>query len=264
MDGSMRDLNLIREGRDEQDGARRAALLAVSGLAGGGLVLVLSLVAAPPPPVEAHSRDPLASLSIEDDLAAETVETAERDPIDRVALTFPERLEGDPPELAAAIAAANAELAHPEPLPVHPAIALPGYGAPTSTIGERAGAALPAAMVATIDAERLEGTSTTDTLVNAALPATTRMVADAPEGHDGEYTLQVISYDSPEGAHAFAEGLRSRGHRAFVMQAHIEGRGTVHRVRIGPFETMGEAQRYRQTFETEEHMNTIVIRRRES
>jgi DedD protein len=260
MDGSMRDLNLIRENRDEQDGTRRAALLAVSGLAGGGLVLVLSLVAAPPAPIEEPSRDPLASLRIEDGLSAETLEDTEREPIDRVALTFPERLEGDPPELAAAIAAANAELAHPEPLPVHAAL-----HAPMGTVsGERAAIALPAAMAATIDAARLEGTSDSDAMVSAALPSGPRMVADAAEGHDGEFTLQVISYDSPEGAHAFAEGLRARGHRAFVMQAHIDGRGTVHRVRIGPFETMGEAQRYRQTFETTEHMNTIVIRRRES
>jgi cell division septation protein DedD len=259
MDGSMRDLNLIREQKDEQDGMRRMALLAVSGLAGGGLVLVLSLVAAPPPPAETPTRDPLARLSIEDGLAAETIEESTRPSIDRVALTFPERLEGDPPELAAAIAAANAELLHPEPLPVRPAM-LAG-----AIAGERAAAALPAAMVATIDAARLEGTSSTDVLVSAALPAErTRMEADAPAGHDGEFTLQVISYDSPEGAQAFAEGLRARGHRAFVMRATIEGRGTVHRVRIGPFESMGEAQRYRTAFEATEHMNTIVIRRRDS
>ncbi len=259
MDGSMRDLNLIREQKDEQYGVRRMALLAVSGLAGGGLVLALSLVAAPPPPEDAPTRDPLARLSIEDGLAPETPEETPRASIDRVALTFPERLEGDPPELAAAIATANAELLHPEPLPVRPAVVAGAIA------GERAAAALPAAMVATIDPARLEGTTSTDVLVNAALPTErTRMEADAPAGHDGEFTLQVISYDSPEGAHAFAEGLRARGHRAFVMRATIEGRGTVHRVRIGPFESMGEAQRYRQAFEASEHMNTIVIRRRDS
>jgi cell division protein FtsN len=48
------------------------------------------------------------------------------------------------------------------------------------------------------------------------------------------------------------------------MQAHVDGRGTVYRVRIGPFESMGEAARYRASFEAAEHMNTIVVRRRES
>lgn len=258
MDGSMRDLSLIREQRDEGDGTRRAALLGVSGLAGGGLVLALSLVAAPPAPETLPNRDPLARLAPSDSLHAETPsEDEEREPIDRVALTFPERLEGDPPELAAAIAAANAELAHPEPLPIHTTVL-------TATPGERVAAALPAAMVATIEPSRLEASSRDDVLVGAALPASTAMIADAAEGHDGEYTLQVISYDSPEGANAFAEGLRSRGHRAFVMRAVVEGRGTVHRVRIGPFESMGEAARYRESFEASEHMNTIVVRRRES
>lgn len=258
MDGSMRDLSLIREQRDEVDGTRRTALLAVSGLAGGGLVLALSLVAAPPAPATEPTRDPLARLAPSDALHAEVPEEEEeRAPIDRVALTFPERLEGDPPELAAAIAAANAELAHPEPLPVRTT----ALGA---SPGERAAAALPAAMVATMAPERFEASARDDVLASAALPESTAMIAEATEGHDGEYTLQVISYDSPEGAHAFAEGLRSRGHRAFVMRATVEGRGTVHRVRIGPFESMGEAARYRETFEASEHMNTIVVRRRES
>ena len=94
-----------------------------------------------------------------------------------------------------------------------------------------------------------------------ALPSE-RVGESAPEGHDGDYTVQVISYDSPEGAHAFAAGLRARGHRAFVMRADVDGRGTMYRVRIGPFETMAAANQYRRDFEETERMNTIVIRRR--
>jgi len=256
MDGTMRDLEMIRESKDGDEGTRRLALLSLSGLAGGGLVLVLSLVAAPPAE-SPTARDPLARLSPTDSLAAAAPaeeEAAERVPVDPVALTFPERLEGDPPELAAAIAAARAELEHPEPLP---AVALP---VSTTPVAERAAAALPAAISATLAPSTLERGE--DELLAAALPATVSLSERAPEGHDGEFTLQVISYDSPEGAHAFAEGLNARGHRAFVMQAHIEGRGTVYRVRIGPFESMAEAQRYRSTFETSEHMNSIVVRRR--
>lgn len=259
MDGSMRDLEMIRESREGEDGGRRLALLALSGLAGGGLVLVLSLIAAPPEaPVEA--RDPLARLPGGDHLrAAEpSDDEAPAEPVDRVGLSFPERLEGEPPELAATIAAARAELEHPEPLPVRPAALVPAE----LPVAERAAAALPAAMSATISEAELAPPD--DELLEAALPRSTRMVEHVPEGHDGEYTIQVISYDSPEGAHAFAEGLTSRGHRAFVMQAHVEGRGTVYRVRIGPFESMAEAARYRASFEDSEHMNTIVVRRRES
>ncbi len=85
----------------------------------------------------------------------------------------------------------------------------------------------------------------------------------ARAGHDGEYTVQVISYDSPEGADAFAAGLRARGHHAFVMQAEVEGRGTVYRVRVGPFETQREAQAYRHEFERTERMNTLLVHRRD-
>jgi DedD protein len=262
MDGTMRELEMIRESKDGDEGTRRLALLSLSGLAGGGLVLVLSLVAAPPAESPA-TRDPLARLSPDDGLAAEAPSeeaAVERAPVDPVALTFPERLEGDPPELAAAIAAARAELEHPEPLP---GAVLPEAAAVSAVpVSERAAAALPAALSATLLPSTLERGD--DELLEAALPGAISLSERAPEGHDGEFTLQVISYDSPEGAHAFAEGLNARGHRAFVMQAHIEGRGTVYRVRIGPFESMAEAQRYRATFEASEHMNSIVVRRRAS
>nr|MDQ3036934.1 SPOR domain-containing protein [Myxococcota bacterium] len=100
-------------------------------------------------------------------------------------------------------------------------------------------------------------------MLQQALPDAHRSLGDsAPEGHDGEYTVQVISYDSADGAHAFAAGLRVRGHRAFVMRADVEGRGTVYRVRVGPFDTMAEAQGYRRRFEETERMNVIVVRRR--
>ena len=42
------------------------------------------------------------------------------------------------------------------------------------------------------------------------------------------------------------------------------GVSSMFRVRIGPFETMAEASAYRGRFESSEHMNTIVIRRRDA
>jgi cell division protein FtsN len=48
------------------------------------------------------------------------------------------------------------------------------------------------------------------------------------------------------------------------MQAAVDGRGTMFRVRIGPFESVAEASAYRARFEQTEHMNTIVIRRRDT
>ena len=100
----------------------------------------------------------------------------------------------------------------------------------------------------------------------ALAPARTAIPSTGPRaraGHDGDLTLQVASYRTEEEADIFAEALRARGHAAFVMQAEIPDRGTYYRVRIGPFDTMGEAESYRATFEQEERMNTYVARRRD-
>ncbi|MGB5417128.1 MAG: SPOR domain-containing protein, partial [Polyangiales bacterium] len=82
----------------------------------------------------------------------------------------------------------------------------------------------------------------------------------APAGHDGRYTLQVISYRDASEAQVFTSALRKRGHAAYVTTGTVEGRGTHWRVRIGPFESRQQAQDYRTTFEREEGMNTFIVR----
>jgi DedD protein len=257
MDGSMRDLNLIRErGEDAEQGARRMALLALAGVSTIALVLALCLEVGTTAPAAADADDPLAALERAEPGSVlpevPDLEPVAEDHVDPLALTFPERLSqsDDRPEVAAALAAAAAELAHPDPLPAVLRVEAPHVPS-----------VLPASVAATTDAADLARAAAHDPMVRDSLPDA-RIGDTAPEGHDGELTIQVISYDSPEGAHAFAAGLRARGHRAFVMQAEVPGRGTVYRVRIGPFETMASATAYRRTFESTEHMNTIVVRRR--
>ncbi len=266
MDGAMRDLNLIREHADETDAiTQRWALYGLAGAVTVLLVLALCFQLGPSTPAAAAlDSDPLARLDAlgrsgsagaqdaqDEDLAAPPA-------VDRVALGFPEQLTEDPPDVAAALAAAAAEAAHPDAIPHESASA----AAADAMLLDRLPAMLPAA-VAVTDGADIARVAMHDPLVQGSFPAD-RVTEPAREGHDGEYTLQVISYDSAEGAQAFAAGLRARGHRAFVMRATIEGRGTMFRVRIGPFETMAEATSYRSRFEASEHMNTIVIRRRET
>ncbi len=256
MDGSMRDLNLIRErGDDAEQGARKLALLALAAVSTIALVLALCLEVGASAPAAADADDPLAALERAEpgSVLPETpeAEAAPEEHVDALGLTFPERLAEQRPEVAAALAAAAAELAHPDPLPAVARVEL----------APRVPSVLPAAVAATTDAGDLARAAAHDPMVRDSLPEA-RIGESAPEGHDGELTIQVISYDSPEGSHAFAAGLRARGHRAFVMQAEIPGRGTVYRVRIGPFDTMASATAYRRTFEAAEHMNTIVVRRR--
>jgi cell division septation protein DedD len=142
------------------------------------------------------------------------------------------------------MAAAAAELAHLDPLTNPP---------PRSDIA----AGLPAAVTAGPDRKVVEMAAIRDPLVAATVAEKT---TSAPAGHEGRYTLQVISYRDPEEARVFASALRKRGHAAYVTTGTVEDRGTHWRVRIGPFETRQEAQAYRTTFEREEGMNTFIVR----
>jgi cell division protein FtsN len=81
----------------------------------------------------------------------------------------------------------------------------------------------------------------------------------APAGHDGSYQLQVSSFKTHEEADAFAQQLRLRGHKAYVLEAKVQGRGTWYRVRVGPFPTQAAASSYRSTFEAKEHVVPFVV-----
>ncbi len=279
MDSAMRDLERMRERDEGGDGTgRRIALLGLAGVTTVGVILALCLqVGSGSADDSSAESDPLARLDRASGLApsepvARTIDDTSAPPsapqeVDAVGLTFPETLQHEArPEVAAALAAASAELRHPDPLPAGvPTLAAPIVPVTAEEISGRLPAALPAAIAAGTGGSLARATSH-DAMLQHALPARsgehTLLGDSAPEGHDGEYTVQVISYDSPEGAHAFAAGLRVRGHRAFVMRADVEDRGTVYRVRVGPFETNAQAQSYRRQFEETERMNVIVVRRR--
>ncbi len=81
----------------------------------------------------------------------------------------------------------------------------------------------------------------------------------AESGAPGGYQLQVSSFKKQGDADAFAMALRRRGHKAYVQQAHVKGRGLWHRVRIGPFRYKRSAKIYRQDFEAKERMVTFVV-----
>ena len=120
--------------------------------------------------------------------------------------------------------------------------------------------ALPAGMTATDATQKLAKAAQHDKLVAAALPGRERLPL-APAGSEGEFTLQVISFDSGSQAQAFATSLRAKGHEAFVVSGEVPGRSRSYRVRIGPFKTKQQADTYRKSFEEQEHMNTIVLKR---
>lgn len=249
MDTAMRDLDQMREHGEEESPGRKAAMLAMAGLATVALVFAMGVLLGGSPEAKTRrERDPLTALDQVSAIAAENEETAAAAPtVDPAGMTFHETLVGDDrPEVEAALAQAAAEEAHLDPI----APAVPGEtttAAPIMDIAPTPPAFAPAGDVALAPAR-------------SAIPPTGPR---ARAGHDGDLTLQVASYRSEQEAEIFAEALRARGHAAFVLQAEIPDRGTYFRVRIGPFETVGEAESYRATFEQEERMNTYVARRRD-
>lgn len=83
--------------------------------------------------------------------------------------------------------------------------------------------------------------------------------APAPAGKEGGYQLQVSSFRSQAEAEQFATELRARGHKAYVLQANVPGRGTWYRVRIGPFPSQHAAASYRIGFEGREHVVPFIV-----
>jgi DedD protein len=81
----------------------------------------------------------------------------------------------------------------------------------------------------------------------------------ASAGHDGGYQLQVSSFRTQSEANDFADQLRARGHKSYVQEAHVTGRGTWFRVRVGPFATQHAAATYRSSFEAKEHVVPFIV-----
>jgi len=247
MDTAMRDLERIEE-RSSDEG-RGVLVLSGVGLV-AAIAVVVAAVAALPDGSESQEPDPLQMLTVTDvtDAEEEIEEPAADVNIDPETLSFPTTLVTETrPEVAAAMAAAAAELAHLDPLTNPPR---------RSEIA----AGLPAAVTAGPDREVVEMAAARDPLMAATVPEKT---TSAPAGHEGRYTLQVISYRDPQEARIFADALRKRGHAAYVTTGTVEDRGTHWRVRIGPFETRQQAQDYRTTFEREEGMNTFIVRNKD-
>jgi cell division septation protein DedD len=133
---------------------------------------------------------------------------------------------------------------------------------PAAPVGreERMRVSMPAGVVASAANGKLAKAARHDQLVAASLPKRSTQPR-ARVGAEGEYTLQVISFDSAGQAQEFADGLRAKGYEAFVTMSDIDGRGRYYRVRIGPFSTKPQAEAVRHTFETVERMNVIVVKR---
>ena len=291
MENRMRALDQIQD-RDAADRGRKLGTVLLATASVVGLTFAMGVVVGrAAEPAEPEPKDPLDQLAPGAELLAPDGEAGDGEPktpsVEPTELSFPKTLteEEDRPEVLAALRAAaieEAALAQPPegtaaregaPMPaaaVAAAIQIAEPQAPTevSAVPEQPVepqelvAAVPAAVAAGSAGETLQQTAQHDPMVAEALRNDRPDSARAPRGMDGEWTLQVISYDRPEPARAFAEGLREKGHEAFVVKADIPERGRFFRVRIGPFKNRHKAQVYRRKFEQEERMNTFVVRKK--
>lgn len=287
----MRDLEQIQE-RDAEGAGRRLGTVVMAALVFIGLSTAVGVVlgrAARSEPVQTD-LDPLASLASHH--TADSANGGARGPsddattqakradlkVDKVALRFPNALthQEERPEVLAALAAAAVEEAEVAGAPNGAGVALPSEATasasqqqgtpglremPEVAPAERIPAAMPASVTAGPAGRALARAAKYDPMVGAAIPQNPERSERARRGKEGDFNLQVASYTEEPPAKALAEGLRAKGHEAYVTRADIPERGVYYRVRIGPFESRWRANLYRDKFERREQMNTYVVRR---
>lgn len=245
---NVRNLEQIQEGEPRARPLRLGALVLAS-LATAAIVTSFLIMARKPGPGAVSSADPLSELVA----SARVQAPAER--LDRRDVTFPGVL-SDQEKPTTALAAVKDERGRllqqndsapgtPPNEPPPPTDRLPVAPLPVGTL-------LGATAVTTDPKDPL-----------TALAAGAARAADsstlAPEGSDGGYQLQVASFKDPADADRLVEELRRRGHRAFRQAAYVPERGLWHRVRVGPFKSRFEAQRYKAEFERTERVSPFVV-----
>jgi cell division septation protein DedD len=272
--GAVRNLEQIQE-NDEQPRTPRAVSLALVGL--GGACIVLSAIAlsgrkAAQPEKKA---DPLGELVLARGKAPPVAAVLPTQ-LGAHEVTFPGILSDDA-KPTTALAAVRAQPAAAAPPPAEAAPAMVVKGAPTApppptdrlpvVVYPEGTPTAPPVAAAPLPAQALlEATPVVthprDALTKAATDSAQMSTAGVPAvaaGHDGGYQLQVSSFRSETEAGQFADQLRARGHKAYVLEAHVTGRGTWYRVRVGPFPTQHAAAAYRSTFEAKEHVVPFIV-----
>ncbi len=238
---SVRNLERIQE---KDDVSRMPRTVSITLLVLGGACVVLSVMALggkKSGDAVAHV-DPLGDLVTQHGKPAKTAKAAPD--LATQDVTFPGML-SDNAKPTTALAAVNVSATVAPTLPPPPTDVIPVVPLPAQNV-------LGASPVVTHPRDGL-----TRAASEAQASATEGAVSTA--GHDGNYQLQVSSFKTREEADAFAQQLRVRGHKAYVAEAKVQGRGTWYRVRVGPFPTQAAASSYRSSFEAKEHVVPFVV-----
>ena len=81
------------------------------------------------------------------------------------------------------------------------------------------------------------------------------------KGQKGVFTVHVNSFSDKAEAAGYVSQLRKAGYKAFLVQAKSESRGTLYRVRIGPFFSHKDAWKFSKAFEKQEGVPTYIVQR---
>jgi cell division septation protein DedD len=232
----MRDLDRPRDRGGDDTAGRRFGLFALAGMISVAGVISYGVMRGGTQELAPPKPDPLAQLALPSadpkDLKAQETDKRDESQIELAHLSFPATLVGEEGP-----GTARADLAR---------------------LPRRVQASeVPAVTLAGDETERLQRAARHDPLMAQAMPERTGAVA--PVGSEGAFTLQVVSFQTRDAAERFVNALRARGHRAFLAQADLPGRGRSFRVRIGPFTTRRDVLAYQKRFEETERMHGIVV-----
>ena len=257
--GSVRNLEQIQE-NDGGTGTPRGVTILLVALGAGCIVFAALALGGKRSSGGAQKADPLGELVTQQAKIGPAGSATKATDLSSRDVTFPGILsdEGAPTTALAAVkgggaprpagAEAPAVLAKPgtDALPPPPTDRLPVVPLPAQNV-------LEASPVVTRPRDSLTRAANDAAQIgSAAEPA-------APPGREGGYQLQVSSFRTQGEADQFAAQLRARGHKAYVLEAHVPNRGTWYRVRIGPFPSQHAAASYRVGFEGREHVVPFIV-----
>lgn len=73
-----------------------------------------------------------------------------------------------------------------------------------------------------------------------------------------KYTLQVAAFNNPTEAEELVNQLKKKGYDAYQVTGSAAAKGTLHRVRMGHFQSLQEARQFALTFEKKENMKLLI------
>jgi len=244
---NVRNLDDIQEEDRSARPSRFAALLLAS-LAGAAIVTAAVVMSKRGGAGQRATQDPLAEL-----VQAQKNAAPSADKLDTHEVSFPGILsDGDKPTTA--LAAVRDE---------HGRLLAAAADSATSAPPPPAADRLP---VVPLPVGDMLGATPVTTAPKDGLTALAADKSKLPEGGelsppemDGGFQLQVASFKEQADADRLVEDLRRRGHRAYRIAANVPERGIWHRVRIGPFKTKFEANKYKAELEKTERISPFVV-----